>query len=107
MTKRGDSFEGEFFNDMKNGHGNNIHSYIHSLQGSTSGQITTPTTGTGKIIKGMGEVSSSGRVARPTTGIIKMIRGMEKVSSSGRMARPTTGIIKMIIDMEEVSLHSK
>ena len=53
----GDSFEGEFFNDMKNGHGNNIHSYIHSLQGSTSGQMAPPTTGIIKMIKGMGEVS--------------------------------------------------
>ena len=53
----GDSFEGEFFNDMKNGHGNNIHSYIHSLQGSTSGQMATLTTGIIKMVKGMGEVS--------------------------------------------------
>ena len=57
MAKEGDSFEGEFFNDMKNGHGNNIHSYIHSIQGSTSMQMATPTTGIIKMIKGMGEVS--------------------------------------------------
>ena len=57
MTKEGDSFEGEFFNDMKNGHGNNIHSYIHSLQGSTSGQMATPTTGIIKMIRCMEEVS--------------------------------------------------
>ena len=57
MTKEGDSGEGEFFNDMKNGHGNNIHSYIHSLQGSTSGQMATPTTGIIKMIRCMEEVS--------------------------------------------------
>ena len=45
---------------MINGHGNNIHSYIHSLQGSTSGQMATPTKGILKIIIGMGEVSTSG-----------------------------------------------
>ena len=56
MTKEANS-EGEFFNNMINGHGNNIHSYIHSLQGSTSGQMATPTTGIGKIIKNMEEVS--------------------------------------------------
>ena len=69
---------------MKNGHGNNIHSYIHSLQGSTSGQVATP-----------------------TTGIIKMIKGMGEVSTSGQMATPTTDTGKMVINMEEVSLHSK
>ena len=57
MTKEGDSGEGEFFNDMMNGHGNNIHSYIHSLQGSTSGRVATLTTGIGKMVKDMEEVS--------------------------------------------------
>ena len=52
-----DSYEGEFFNDKINGHGNNIHSYIHSLQGSTSGQMATPTTGIVKMIIDMEEVS--------------------------------------------------
>ena len=31
MNIDGNSGEGEFFNDMRNGHGNNIHSYIHYL----------------------------------------------------------------------------
>ena len=57
MMKDGDSYEGEFFNDMINGHGNNIHSYIHSLQGSTSMQMATPTTGSIKMVIDMGEVS--------------------------------------------------
>ena len=57
MAKDGNSFEGEFFNNMRNKHGNNIHSFIHSLQGSTSGQMATPTTGIIKMIRCMEEVS--------------------------------------------------